>query len=65
MHMEFQIIHEDHVLNNEEWTKVNENKFFEKFELRKSFLKILLKELQQLFNIMQSFFDYICSSPDL
>lgn len=65
MHMEFQIIHEDHVLNNEEWTKVNEYKFFEKFELRKSFLKILLKELQQLFNIMQSFFDYICSSPDL
>lgn len=65
MHMEFQIIHEDHVLNNEEWTKVNEYKFFEKFELRKSFLKMLLKELQQLFNIMQSFFDYICSSPDL
>lgn len=64
MHMEFQIIHEDHVLNNEEWTKVNEYKFFEKFKLRKSFLKILLKELQ-LFNIMQSFFDYICSSPDL
>lgn len=65
MHMEFQIIHEDHVLNNEEWTKVNEYKFFEKFKLRKSFLKILFKELQQLFNIMQSFFDYICSSPDL
>lgn len=64
MHMEFQIIHEDHVLNKEEWTKVNEYKFFEKFKLRKSFLKILLKELQ-LFNIMQSFFDYICSSPDL